>query len=317
MTHLVVGSPEWLAERRTGLGGTDLPKILGVSRFGGPMDVFMEKQGLTAPLIQTEAMEWGNLLEDPVARKYAAKTGRKVRHAADFLRHPDFPFLYANLDRWSDKPGTPRRVLEVKTSGEFAAKDFGEEGTDQVPPDYLLQAMHYLSVTGKDIADLAVLIGGQKHRIYTIERDDELIRGMLEVAEKFWRDTEQGIPPEIDGSEGSSLYLTHKYRDEGTERPMDDDLALTATRYADLKAQAKEREVEIGTVGNKLRDLMGNARWAEGSGVRVLYSERRGATTVKWDQLVKSLDIDPSVVAEFTATGEPTRALTVTMKGDI
>lgn len=314
---LAVGSPEWVAERRTGLGGTDIPKILGVSRFGGPMDVYMDKMGLTAPLLETEAMKWGKLLEDPVAREYAFKTGRLVRRAAGFIRHPSYTFLYANLDRWSDKKGTARRVYEGKTSGEFAAKEFGEEGTDQVPPDYLLQAMHYLAVTGKDEADMAVLVGGQKHRIYTIPRDDELIAGMTEEAVRFWRNKEQGIPPEIDGTEGAKDYLTYKYRDEGTERPMTDEIASLATAYAALKAEGKEREKEIATIGNQLRDLMGNARWAEGDGVRVTYAERKGATTVKWAELVEARRIPPEVVAEFTATGAPTRALTVTMRADI
>jgi putative phage-type endonuclease len=182
------------------------------------MDVYMEKLGLTAPLIETEVMRWGKILEEPVAREYAVKTGRKIRRAAGFIRDPAHPFLYANVDRWSDKVGTPRRVYEGKTSGMFAAKDFGEEGTDQVPPDYLIQAMHYLYVTGKDTADLAVLVGGQKHRIYTIERDDELIRDMVEQAEEFWSNTQQGIPPELDGSEGSAAYLRHQYRDVGLER---------------------------------------------------------------------------------------------------
>ena len=123
MNALIPGSPEWIAERRTGLGGTDLPKILGVSRFGGPMDVFMEKQGLTAPLIETEAMRWGSILEEPVAQEYARKSGRKVRHAAGFLRHPAYQWAYANLDRWSLKRGTAKRVLECKTGGEFTKKD--------------------------------------------------------------------------------------------------------------------------------------------------------------------------------------------------
>jgi len=314
---MIAGSAEWIAERRTGLGGTDLPKILGVSRFGGPMDVYMDKAGLTAPIIESEAMRWGTILEQPVALEYAHKTGRKVSRAAGFLRHPVAPYLYANIDRWSDKKGTPRKVLEVKTSGEFAAKDFGEEYTDQVPADYLVQVMHYLNVTGKDEADLAVLVGGQKHRIYTIPRDDELIRGMDEVAWQFWSDKEQGIPPDIDGSEGSSLYLAHKYKDTGVELPMDDALAMLATQYAALKADVKARTAEIDLVGNQLRSLMGDARWSEGAGVRVLYAERAGPTKVNWEGLVKALPIPRDVIEKYTTIGAPTRALTVTMKGDI
>lgn len=314
---LVPGSPEWVAERRTGVGGTDIARILGVSRFGGPMGSFLEKRGLAAPLIESSAVRWGKLLEQPVAHEYAVKTGRKVRRAAGFIRQDGRPWAFANVDRWSDKAGTARRILEVKTAGEFAAKDFGEENTDQVPPDHLLQVMWYIAVTGKDTADLAVLIGGQKHRIYTVERDDALIAGMLEVAEKFWRDTEQGIPPEIDGSEGSSLYLAHKYRDTGIERPMDDKLAQLGTLYAALKESVKAREEKITKVGNQIRDLMGDARWAEGSGVRVVYSAVKGRTTTKWAELVAARNIPPSVIEEFSSVGAPTRALTVTMKGDV
>jgi len=314
---MIAGSPEWIAERRTGLGGTDLPKILGVSRFGGPMDVYMDKLGLTAPLVESEAMRWGTILEEPVAKEYAVKTGRKVSRAAGFLRHPAAPYLYANIDRWSDKKGTPRKVLEVKTSGEFAAKDFGEENTDQVPADYLVQVMHYLNVTGKDEGDLAVLVGGQKHRVYTIHRDDELIRGMAEIADKFWSDKEQGIPPAIDGSEGSALYLASKYKDTGVELPMDDDLAMLAMQYAALKADVKARTAEIDLVGNQLRSLMGDARWSEGAGVRVLYAERAGPTKVNWQGLVEALPIPHDVIEKYTTIGAPTRALTVTMKGDL
>lgn len=317
MPRLEVGSPEWIAERRTGVFGTDMPKILGVSRYGGPMEVYLEKSGLTAPLIASEAMRWGNILEEPVAAEYAAKTGRTVRRAAGFLRHPVYSFLGANIDRWSLKRGTPKRVLEIKTTGPFGAKDFGEPGSDQVPPDHLLQSMHYLAVTGAEVADLAVLIGGQKHEIYTIERDETLIEAMIDAAAKFWADFEQGIPPEIDGSEGSSLYLAHKYRDTGVERPMTDDLASLATKYAALKAQTKDVADEITLTGNLIRSLMGDARWTEGSGVRVVYSEVAGRRTVNWPELVRVRGIPQELVEEFTAVGAPTRALTVTMKGDI
>ena len=317
MPQLEVGSPEWTARRRQGIGGSDIAKILRVSRFGGPMDCFMEKSGLTAPLIETSAMRWGKLLEGPVAEEYALKTGRKIRRGADFLTHPAYEWAFANIDRWSLKRGTPKRVLEVKTTSPFGAKEFGEPGSDQVPADYLLQVMWYLTVTGVEVADLAVLIGGQKHEVYTIERDPVLIESMIDQAHTFWSNLKAGIPPEIDGSEGSSAYLAHVYRDQGTERPMDDQLARFALQYASLKAIEKDNKAQQDLVGNWIRDLMGNARWAEGEGVRVLYSEVKGRRTVDWPALVAARNIPQAVVEEFTRVGDPTRSLTVTPKGDI
>lgn len=314
MTTLVAGSPEWLAERRRGIGGSDIGAVLGVSRFGSAMSVFMDKRGLSAPLIETEAMRFGNLLEDVVAREYALKSGRKVRRAAGFIRHAEYPWAFANIDRYSDKVGTPRRILEVKTTGAYAAEDFGEVGTDQVPASHVCQTQWYLACAGKDTADLAVLIGGQKHRIYTIERDNDLIREMFDVAAAFWEDTQAGRPPDIDGSLASAEYLKATFRDKGTERPMTGELASLATMYQGLHEGIKADEARRKAVGNEIRDLMGDHRWAEGEGVKVVYAERAGARRVDWAGLVKARRIPEALIEEFASHDEPVRALTVTIK---
>lgn len=300
--------------RRTGLGGTDIARVLGLSRFGGPMDVFLEKRGQTAPLIETEPMKWGKLLEEPIAQEYAQKSGRKVRRAASFLRHPAHEMFYANLDRWSLLGGTPKRVLECKTTSVFTADDFGEEHTDQVPADYLVQSMWYAYVTGTETTDLAVLIGGNKHRVYTIPRDEDLIAEMEERGLAFWDDTQRGIPPEVDGSAGSDAYLRKTYRDKGTERPMTADLASLATMYQGLAEEIKGAEARRKAIGNEIRDLMGDHRWAEGEGVKVVYAERAGARRVDWPALVKAQRIPEALIEEFATHDEPIRALTVTIK---
>lgn len=300
--------------RATGYGGTDVARILGLSRFGGPMDVFLEKRRQTAPLIETEPMKWGKLLEEPIAREYAHKSARKVRRAASFLRHPEHFKFYANIDRWSLKGGTPKRVLECKTTSVFTADDFGEEYTDQVPADYLVQVLWYLYVTGAEQGDLAVLIGGNKHRVYSIPRDEELIADMVERTLTFADDTERGTPPDIDGSAGSDAYLKKTYRDKGTELPMTADLASLGVMYQGLAEEIKDAEGRRKALGNEIRDLMGDHRWAEGEGVKVVYAERAGARRVDWPALVKAQRIPEALIEEFVGHDEPIRALTVTVK---
>lgn len=300
--------------RKTGLGGTDMARLLGMSRFGGPMDVYMEKRGMSAPLIETEPMKWGKILEEPVAQEYARKSGRKVRRAAAFLRHPVYPQLFANLDRWSLKAGTPKRVLECKTSSVFTADDFGEEFTDQVPDDYLVQVMHYMVVTDTETADLAVLIGGNKHRVYTIQRDGELVDAMLAEGLKFWDDTQRGIPPAMDGSPAAAEYLRKTYRDKGTERHMTPDLANMAMTYEHLRLSIKELEEQRAAIGNGIRELMGDDHWAEGEGVKVVYGERLGSTRTDWPAVIAAATIPEGLIEKFTTRGEPVRTLTVTIK---
>lgn len=303
-----------LTVRRTGLGGSDMARILGLSRFGGPMDVYMEKIGQSAPLMESEPMRWGKLLEPSIADEYAVRSGRKVRRAAAFLRHPAYDFIYANIDRWSLLKGTPKRVLECKTASVFFSDDFGEPGTDQVPDDYLVQVMHYLWVTGTTIADLAVLVGGQRFAIYTIHRDDDLIADMEREAVTFWENTQARIPPDIDTSEGTREYLRRTYRDTETERPMDDRLVHLATAYEGLRLEIKDAQARREELGNRIRDLMGNARWAEGEGVKVTYGSQQSPRKVDWPRIAEAAKVPPALIEEFTERPDPIRVLRVVVK---
>jgi len=312
VTALLPSDPD---ARATGIGGSDVAMILGVSRFGSAMRVYLEKRRQVAPLIETSRMRWGKILEEPVAREYEVQSGRKVRRAAAFIRHPDYPWAFANIDRWSDLKGTPRRVLEVKTADVFSRSDFGEKGTDQVPPDYLLQVMWYLFVTGKDEADMAVLVGGNDFGIYLIKRDDALITKMLTICAAFWEDTQAGTPPEVDDTDASAAYLRLTYRDSGAEREMDDDLMALAMRDENLRLALDQQAKERDLVRNQIRELMGDARFAVGAGVKVTHSEVAGARVIDWPAIVAAVKVPPSVIEAHTKHRAPTRQLRVSLKG--
>jgi hypothetical protein len=52
----------------------------------------------------------------------------------------------------------------------------------QILPDYVqLQVLHQLAVTGKQAADVAVLICGQDLRVHRIERDEAVISQLIDV----------------------------------------------------------------------------------------------------------------------------------------
>jgi len=186
--------------RKTGIGGSDIAAILGLlglSQFHTPYDIFLEKTSADTPAQEeSDAMYWGTILEDVVAAEYQKRTGNRVQRVKQLLRHKNHDFAIANIDRaivnpeiagtvrWKEKEGwlTTNRILECKTANGFMANEWGEAGTDYVPDAYLLQCQWYLAVTQTDIADLAVLIGGNDYRIFTIARDNSLIDGLLEEA---------------------------------------------------------------------------------------------------------------------------------------
>ena len=61
-------TPEQIAERKSGIGGSDLACVLGLSPWRSPVDVWLEKTGQNAVAVEeTPAMYWGSQLEELVA----------------------------------------------------------------------------------------------------------------------------------------------------------------------------------------------------------------------------------------------------------
>lgn len=200
---------EQLEARQGGIGGSDLAAVLGLSPYKTPLDLYNEKLGLVElpDLSSNEAVHFGNVLEDVVADEFGRRTGLKPRRNNQHLVHKDHPFMLANIDRAI--VGTPfgkKCGLECKTSDKWAAMnsdlwgpgavfEYNSEGElviaqydDQVPDWYLMQCVHYMAVTDSDLWFLAVLIGGNDFRIYTIWRDTELEAMAIKRAAKFWND---------------------------------------------------------------------------------------------------------------------------------
>ncbi len=77
---------------------------------------------------------------------------------------------------------------EAKTVSPFAAGEWGESETDEIPLTYCLQAMWGLMITKRPLTMVAPLIGADDLRVYRVKRDEELIAAMRQKAVLFWTD---------------------------------------------------------------------------------------------------------------------------------
>lgn len=197
---------EQLAERFTGLGGTDAAPALGLSPFKSPLELFLEKRERRASVAENEAMHWGKLLEPVIRDEYASRTKRIVRVQPATLRHPKYKFMIAHLDGVTED----KRVFEAKTARH--GEGWGIAGTDEVPHHYLIQVQHYLAVTGYAVADVAVLIGGQDFRTYEVPADADLQQLVIEGEADFWSAVEKNEAPEpIFNAEGQLALMKRLY----------------------------------------------------------------------------------------------------------
>ncbi|NKF94870.1 endonuclease [Ralstonia solanacearum] len=281
---------DWLAVRRTGIGGSDAAAAVGLNPYKSQLELWLEKTGRDADLPKpnpndtTEPIYWGTLLEPIVAAAYTQKTGHRVRKVNAVLQHPAIPFMLANLDR--EVVGVPDvQILECKTAGEFGARHW----QDGVPEYVQLQVQHQLAVTGKQAADVAVLLCGQALEVHRIERDDDLIARLIPLEAQFWRYVETDTPPPGDGSESADRALRCLYpRDSGGTVDFSEDRQLSAA-FADLlavRAEIDAREQIAARLKQTLQQAMGDASRALFETGEVSFKRSKDSTTTDLGRLL-------------------------------
>lgn len=257
------------AVRRKIIGATDITRILGFApeSWGTAVDVWMEKTGQkeSADLSDVDAVQAGILLEDDVAAMYQRRTGIELAQAPfvgtgdpDYIAcHPD----YVAADR----------LVECKVTGVMSPmrmdrrEMWGEEGTDQVPIHYAAQCQYQMACSGHDRVDLAVLIGGDGLKIYTIEREDQVCRFLVREAIKFWEDHVQPVldggnpkqyaPKPRNSADAALLYP----RDNGSDALGTVEHLELAETLANLKLARKDIDAQVEDIEGKLKAAIGNA----------------------------------------------------------
>jgi len=182
-----------LIERKLGIGGSDMPIILGLSSYKTPYQLYLEKIGeVESDYEETPLQYWGHQLEGIVRDEFAKRNNVTVE-TPDAVVHPVYDFLRGNVDGYIP---SLKAVLEVKCSNSFMAHQWGEDGSDVIPMPYLVQVAHYCAVMNADCAYIAVLIGGFDYREFKYTRDAELEAFVIEAARKFWDCVQTRTPPE-------------------------------------------------------------------------------------------------------------------------
>ena len=254
---------EWLALRRTGIGGSDAAAILGLNPYESPYSVWADKLGFLPERDDTEAMRQGRDLEEYVAQRFCEKSGKRVRKVNRTLRDPGRPFMLANIDRDIVKEASG---LECKTTSSMNLKKF--KGGD-FPEQYYCQCVHYICVTGYTRWYLAVLVLNSGFFVYqmtTIENDSvpDWCEGSVYVSPEekealvnaegvFWKLVEDKTPPPVDGSDATRRAIMHANPGQEEKPPVVLYGKESLIAEMNCKKEAKKiLELEISAINNSL-----------------------------------------------------------------
>ena len=203
VSTLNLSKTEWLQYRKKGVGGSDAGAVCGLNPYVSVMDVYLDK--INPDVVEekdNEAMKQGRDLEDYVARRFTEETGLKVRKSNAMYMSREHPFMLADVDRLLVGQNAG---LECKTASPYSA-DKWKDG--KVPAHYLAQCYHYMAVLGADAWYIAVVIYGREFKYIKIERDEEIIKNLIHIEEKFWNEhVKPKVLPEPDGSEAAENFI--------------------------------------------------------------------------------------------------------------
>lgn len=299
---------EWHAVRRTGIGGSDIAAICGLSRYASPLEIWLKKTGQPVPRredpILNEAALMGHVLEPVTATRFTAITGLYAIENPGTLRRPDLPWALVNLDRVTDEDGV-LGVVELKSRSSYALNDW----LDDVPADVQVQVQWQLAVSGFTFGYTAALIGGQRTIVHRVDRDEQMIADLLSIAAEFWGWVEAGTQPPLDGSHATGQLLDRLHAN-----PTDTDVvgdAAEVDKWLAIRAQAQERaaaaDAALTEADNHLKAIAGDGTDVYVCG-ELAYTWRPRKGQISWK--AAALDLDPDVDPE-PYRGEQTRVLNI------
>lgn len=241
----------WLDARRTGVGGSDIVAILGLSRWASAWTVWQSKSH-GGDSDENDYTLWGHIVEPALKAWLTRKTGVTVEEAGTW-RRIDEPWMICNPDGFTSDGGG----VECKHHG----SRMGDEWTGgQVSDAAELQAQWCMAVTGRPHWWVVAKVGDAPPLIARVEADPHLQSMLVERAREFWFDfVVAGVEPDPTHVDVDRVKAAHPEAAPAAIAPRDEEEAdrwvkeLAEARA--LKADAKKREdAAMAWLGNTLGD---------------------------------------------------------------
>lgn len=245
---------QWLKDRKSGIGASEVATILGLNPYASPWDVWADKMDIIENWEGNEATELGTRFEPAILDFAESRLGTLERNVR--LVHPTLP-LASTLDARLVSDGTP---VEAKTTGLCGPVygEWGEEGSDIVPDCYSIQVHTQIFCSEKDMGYLFALIPGRGITRYEIPRSDRICELIGNFVADWWEKHIVGkTPPSSDKASIEVVKRLKKVPNRVVILPDHaDDLLVTRET---LKEEIKALNEQLENINKNLLIDLGDA----------------------------------------------------------
>lgn len=238
--------------RSKGVGGSDIPVILGAVKYKTPVQLWLEKRGVEKPedIGGRLNIRMGHKLEPIVVELFEEETGFKCRKQNMPRVHKRHPFMVGNVDR--DIIGESAG-FEAKAFSPWTRDEWGENGSGDVPLAVTAQCAHYMEIYGYQAWYVGVLLGIHDFRWFKLERHQPTIDKLIEIEREFWKHvTDSTMPRILTGDDVAKLYPNSHDIIRCTDQLMEHN----AVKLREMKDDAKALEDQIERLSFLVKDFM-------------------------------------------------------------
>lgn len=270
MSFLEENKEAWHSERATGIGGSELAIILGLSPYKTAYRLWAERCGFVEKdetnFVQARGQEW-----EPAIRAMIEEELREHFPPAN-VKHPIKRYVRASLDGMSTI-----RILEIKLVGKEMLQ---QVQAGELPELYRPQVHYNMFAAGRGECVFAVYnekLDQKAHLI--VKRDDAYIETLDKAAFDFYQKIQNREAPEL------------------TERDYvecDEDAFLTdAAEYTKIKAEIAKHEKKLKEVEERIKARVPEGAPAlKGGGIMVSGHARKGSVQLDLIPQLKGVDLD-------------------------
>ena len=179
----------------------------------------------------------------------------------------------------------------MKTTGFRLAHLWGEEGTDQIPDQYLCQVHWNLFVTGADKWYVVVKIDRSlKH--YVVERNEEVMALLFKAVSDFHTNhlLAEVFPPPDATKKWSDVFQSITPQADKTMIPATTELVAANTAYESAKENIKVHESTKTLASNVMKEAIGNNYGILfPDGTKKIWYETGGGTKIDWEKVASDM----------------------------
>jgi predicted phage-related endonuclease len=269
-------------DRTQGLGGSDIPVLLGFTTWKTPTELYLEKTGEAKEDILLKQntrrmLDMGKILEPNVIKYYQEETGEVITRQQERILHPEHNFLWGTIDGVCND-----LVLEVKTTASYV-----ESWKNSVPIYVLSQVAYYSHLLNSPGAKIVVMFRDNGHiRTYNYHRDLASEKQIIDEAIRFWEKVQKKTPPNPANYKEAQILFKNVEQDKKViASPQEVEVVSKMLR---LKKEINEKEKQYDDMKRQITCFMQEAPILEdGQGACLATWNLRNTTRLDRDKLEK------------------------------